>query len=85
MNIELSSQTAQRIQGLLDVGDYTSAKEVVDAGVMLLELRAKVQEGIDDIAAGRATTLESKEQLREYFEDIKRRGRERMAKQQAAE
>ncbi len=85
MDIELSPQTEQRIQGLLAGGVYTSAREVIDAGVTLLDLKAKIQEGIDDIAAGRATSFATDEQLHEYCEDVKERGRARMAKDQAAE
>jgi hypothetical protein len=85
MDVELSLQTQQRIQGLLAVGSYSSAKEVVDAGVMLLDLKIKVQKGVDDIDEGRSISFETNEQLHDYFDDVKKRGRDRLAKGQAAE
>jgi Arc/MetJ-type ribon-helix-helix transcriptional regulator len=85
MNVELTSQIEQRIQGLLADGLYTSATEVIDAGVTLLDLKAKVQLGVDDIDAGRATSFKTDEQLQAYCEDVKKRGRERLANGQAAE
>jgi len=41
----------------------------------LARLRAAVEEGERDIAAGRYTATNSKADLREFFDDIKRRGR----------
>ena len=73
MNIELSLQTEERIQGLLAGGVFSSADEVIDAGVMLLDLKSKIHEGVDDIAAGRVTSFETNEELGDYFEDVKKR------------
>lgn len=41
----------------------------------LSRLRAAVEEGERDIAEGRYTEINSKAELREFFDDIKRQGR----------
>ncbi len=41
----------------------------------LARLRAAVEEGERDIAEGRYTAINSKAELREFFDEIKRRGR----------
>lgn len=44
----------------------------------LARLRAAVAEGERDIAEGRYTEISSKAELREFFDEIKRRGRSRL-------
>lgn len=72
-------------------GRYGSASDVVRAGLRLLEdretlrdvtlesLKAELQRGLDDLAAGRYRELEGEEALRSFFDDVKRRGRQRSA------
>ena len=43
-------------------------------------LRAEIQKGVDDIRAGRFTTLETPEDYERFAEDIIKRGREKLAK-----
>lgn len=43
-------------------------------------LRAEIQKGVDDIRAGRFTTLETPEDYERLAEDIIKRGREKLAK-----
>lgn len=43
-------------------------------------LRAEIQKGVDDIRAGRSTTLETPEDYERFAEDIIKRGREKLAK-----
>lgn len=42
-------------------------------------LRAEIQVGVDQLARGEAQTFHSDEELHAYFEDVKARGRERLA------
>jgi len=44
-------------------------------------LKAKLQEGLDDVAAGRVIELNGDQELDEFFDDIIRRGEERLAQQ----
>lgn len=44
----------------------------------IARLRAAVEEGERDFAEGRYTEINSKAELREFFDDIKRRGRSRL-------
>ena len=44
----------------------------------LARLRAAVEEGERDFAEGRYIEINSKAELREFFDDIKRRGRTRL-------
>jgi antitoxin ParD1/3/4 len=69
-NISLTEPLDSFIDERVDSGDYQNASEVVRAGLRLLKqqteedarklerLRALVQEGLDDIEAGRYTALE---------------------------
>jgi antitoxin ParD1/3/4 len=67
-------------------GKYASPDEVVVAGLRLLqeqareveELRKKLQEGIDALDRGDYTAINSETELEEFFQDIRRRGIERL-------
>ena len=56
MKIDLPSDAAQFIKGLVASGEYQSAEEAVADGVRLLmgrqQLRAEIQKGIDELDAG---------------------------------
>ncbi len=56
MHVDLSSDVAQFIEGLVASGVYQSADEAVADGVRLLmsrqQLRAEIQKGIDELDAG---------------------------------
>ncbi len=41
-------------------------------------LRAAIQQGLDDVVAGRITTFSGDEELDAFFEDLKQRGRREM-------
>ena len=56
MEIELPSDAAQFVEGLVASGQYKSADEAVAEGLRLLmgrqQLRADIQKGIDELDAG---------------------------------
>jgi antitoxin ParD1/3/4 len=80
MTVELGTLEAV-VERLVKEGRYGSKSEVLRAGVRLVEehetrlaeLRAKLQEGIDDIAAGRVYDAE------EVFREIEERRSKRNA------
>ena len=57
MNVQLSPDAIQFVEGLVASGQFESAEDAVAAGVQLLKnqqhLRAEIQKGIDDSDAGR--------------------------------
>lgn len=56
MNIDLTAEAMEFVQGLVASGQYKSADEAVADGVRLLmcrqQLRADIQKGIDELDAG---------------------------------
>jgi antitoxin ParD1/3/4 len=91
MNVSLTPELETLINNKVKSGLYNSASEVVREALRLLEeqdrireirledLRREVMKGVEDLRAGRYTTLETKEDFEQLAEDIKRRGRERLA------
>jgi putative addiction module CopG family antidote len=65
-------------------GNYPSPEEVVSEGLRLLrerklyELRRDIDAGFAQIERGESIEIKDDQALREFFEDIKRRGRERL-------
>ena len=80
MEVSISDELLKRIQWKVEAGLYSSADEVVEWALDLLDqrdvaiamVRDLVQEGIDDIENGRYKTY-SKENRDELLEDIKQR------------
>ena len=83
MDIKISEELVKRIQWKVDAGIYSSADEVMERALDLLDQRDVavamvqdlVQEGIDDFKAGRYKTYSS-ENSDELLEDIKQRALE---------
>jgi antitoxin ParD1/3/4 len=73
--IHLSEQDLTFIKEQVADGRYRNAEDVIAAGLRLLgseegeiqELRHLIQQGIDDIDAGRAITFESAEDLTKHI------------------
>ena len=85
MDISISEELLERIQWKVDAGIYESAEEVLEHALDLLDqrdvaiamIKDLVQEGIDDMEAGRYTTY-SEETLDNLVEDVKRRALSRL-------
>lgn len=92
-SIDIPEEQARFIRDMLAEGRYRDESEVIRAALQLLEreeaeyrenfeeLRAEVQKGLDAIEKGRYIELNSKEEIDAYFEDVKRRGLERLARE----
>ena len=90
MNILIRDQDAERIQQKVASGMYPSPDAVIAKALALLdehddklyaelsEVRKMVQEGVEALKNGDYVEY-TDENLHEFFEDIKRRGRERRA------
>jgi len=88
MNISLTKELENFIGELVASGMYFSASEVVRDGLRLLkeqealkkirheELRSEIMLGVEDLRNGRSQTFNSGE---EVFEEIRKRGREKLA------
>ena len=82
MNVSLDEHFEKLVKQMLKSGEFSSDTEVVQAGLQLLEkrqqkleaLRRDIQEGL---ASGPGRPFDES-----VMEDIKRRGRERLAQEQ---
>jgi len=89
MNVSLTPELESLINNKVKSGLYNSASEVVREALRLLEeqdrtreirlteLRREVTKGIEQIRNGNYIELGSDEELREYGENIIKRGRKR--------
>ncbi len=72
-NIQLSKQDAEFVEEQMNSGLYESPDAVITAGLALLRerdeatLRMLIQEGIDDVEAGRVMSFDSAEELTAYI------------------
>ena len=88
MNVSLTPELERLVQRKVKSGEYQTASEVIREGLRLIKerdkqawLRAEIQKAIDEIDRGEYTEY-TEENLHELFEDVKRRGRERLAQLQ---
>lgn len=89
MTIVLKPETEKLIRDLMKRGRFTSESDVIEAAVTSYAadesqydwayIRKAVQEGLEDLEAGRFVEL-SEDEIEPFFDDIKRRGRERLKK-----
>lgn len=86
MTVLLTREQEALIKEHLSTGRYASEDEVIGEALALLKhhektlekLHADINEGLEDLAQGRYITY-TDETLGEFFEDVKKRGRERLA------
>lgn len=95
MNVSLTPELEAFVHDKVASGRYTSASEVVRESLRLLEerewlrerrineLKKEIQIGIDELERGEGITLNSDEELKDFFEDIKLRGRQRLKQKQS--
>lgn len=75
------------VQQKIAAGVFQSADEFAIEAAQLYrevdrrreELKAKVAAGIAQLEAGEYIDLDGEDELQDYFEDVKRRGREKLA------
>lgn len=91
MNVSLTPELERLVQEKVASGLYNSASEVIREALRLLnerdqlrqirleELRKEIAIGIEELERGEFTEYDE-DSLGELFEDVKRRGRERLAK-----
>ena len=87
MEIELTPEQDALVQEAMRKGHYRSSQEVAKAAMSLweererarLELLEALQEGEESAVRGGWIELNSDEEVTEFFEDVKRRGRMRVA------
>jgi len=95
-NVNLTDHQVEFIRESVKAGDYNSASEVVREALRLLKaqkdehrtklelLRAEVQKGIDALERGEYIELNGPEEISAYFDDVKKRGMERLARESDA-
>lgn len=92
-HIELTDQQLKFIREVVDTGEYQDTSDAIRAGLRLLKqhrekyqarlnvLRGEIQKGIDSYERGAYIELDSDEALDEFFAEVSRQGRERLAKE----
>ncbi|MBU4272025.1 MAG: type II toxin-antitoxin system ParD family antitoxin [Planctomycetes bacterium] len=87
MTVEIPSEFQRFVNQVIDGGSYTTESEVVGDALRLLqqrrqrieELRREIQPALDQLDRGEGIELKNEEELDAFFEDIKSRGRARLA------
>lgn len=69
MNVQLTPDASQFVEGLVAAGQYPSVDKAIDDGVKLLmarnRMKQEIQEAFDDVGAGRVMSHD------EFFTDLK--------------
>ena len=85
ITITLTPEMAQAVRGAVETGEYASNSEIIREALRdwrhkralqeqeFADLRAKVQEGLDDIAAGRVHDFDAERIIRKGEERLKGR------------
>ena len=90
MTVEIPSDLQQFVHNAIDAGSYKDEAEVVGQALRMLqqrqrrieELRREIQPALDQLDRGEGIEIKDEEELRLFFEDIKKRGRERLEAKQ---
>ncbi len=90
--IKLSDAQFEFVRRSVDSGDFNDAGDVIGEALRLLEtlqeerqarveyVRSELKKGFDDYEAGRYIDISTREKRVAYFEDVNRRGLERLSK-----
>jgi len=93
MDVNLTDELNELVRAKVSAGLYKSPSEVVRAALRLMaeqdrlseireeEFRKAVTKGVADLDAGRFTELADDAELRVFRDDVKARGRKRLADQ----
>lgn len=90
MTVEIPPELQPFVQHVIDAGNFSNEAEVVGEALRLLrqrqlyELRADIDAAAAQLDRGEGIELEDEQALRDFFEDIKVRGRRRMKTKQDA-
>ncbi|MGD0518286.1 MAG: type II toxin-antitoxin system ParD family antitoxin [Thermoguttaceae bacterium] len=90
MTVEIPPNLQQFVHDVINTGDYKSEADVVSQALLLLqqrqqkieELRREIQPALDELDRGEGIELKNEEELRLFFEDIKKCGREQLEAEQ---
>ena len=90
MTVEIPSDFQQFVHTVIDAGSFKNESEVVGEALRLLqerqrrieELRREIQPALDQLDRGEGIEIKDEKELRLFFEDIKKRGRERLEAKQ---
>lgn len=90
MTVEIPPQFEQFVQHAIDTGSFSSEAEVVGEALRLLrernlsELREDINAAAEQLGRGEGIEIQDEQALRDFFADVKARGRKRLdAKQDA--
>ncbi|MCE5268250.1 MAG: type II toxin-antitoxin system ParD family antitoxin [Planctomycetaceae bacterium] len=91
MTVEIPAELQPFVDQIIHSGSYNSEAEVVGGALRLLqerqrrveELRREIQPALDQLNRGEGIELNTEEELRLFFEDIKNRGQQRLQAEQA--
>lgn len=90
MTVEIPTEFEQFVQHAIRSGDFNSEAEVVGEALRLLrqrklyELRKDIHAAAGQLDSGDGIELEGQQALRDFFEDIRERGRKRLETKQNA-
>ena len=88
MTVEIPPELARFVHDEISKGSFKSEADVVGEALRLLrqhklyELRSAIDVGLEQLERGEGIEIEDEQSLRGFFEDIKRRGRERLDSKQ---
>ncbi len=85
MTIEIPPDLQQFVHNMVDTGCFKDETEVVGEAIRLLQerqrriedLRRDIQPALDQLDRGEGIKINSEEELRLFFDDIQRHGRQR--------
>ena len=97
MHIQLTADQAKLVRRRVKTGAYHNEQEVIDDALARLtedeiiesvgiqNVRKSVEEGLAQLDRGEGITLQGDAELDAFFEDIKTRGRKRLAERQRSQ